>query len=127
LATPEGQALVEALGPRQRHDIRAQMAGLLAGPLAERIFRGDAAPIALAAGQGDGTKARALAALLGDPGEFTHAQHLAEAALREPARWARVAALAAALEAAGHVDAGIRGFLPTADPAWPPALSRSLG
>jgi hypothetical protein len=73
------------------------------------------------AGPGDGAKARALAALLGDPAEFAHAARLAEAALREPARWAQVGALAAALEAAGHVEAGIRGFLPAADPAWPPA------
>ena len=121
LATPEGQALVEALGPRQRRDIRAQMAGLLAGPLAERIFCGDAAPIGPETGQGDCDKARALTALLGDPAEFAQVQRLAEAALREPARWAQVGALAAALEAAGHVEAGIRGFLSAADPAWPPA------
>jgi len=121
LATPEGRALVEALGPRQRRDVRAQMAGLLAGPLAERIFRGEAPPIAPEAGPGDGARACALAALLGDPAEFAHAARLAEAALREPARWAQVAALAAALEAAGHVEAGIRAFLPAADPAWPPA------
>ena len=121
LESPEGQALVEALGPRQRRDIRAQMAGLLAGPLAERIFRGETAPTTVDAGQGDGAKARALAALLGDPAEFAHAARRAEAALREPARWAQVGALAAALEAAGHVEAGIRGFLPAADPAWQPA------
>ena len=121
LESPEGQALVEALGPRQRRDIRAQMAGLLAGPVAERIFRGEAAPIAVEAGRGDAAKAWALAALLGDPAEFAHAARLAEATLREPVRWAQVGALAAALEAAGHVEAGIRGFLPAADPAWPPA------
>lgn len=127
LESPEGQALVEALGPRQRRDIRAQMAGLLAGPLAERIFRGEAAQATVEAGPGDGAKARALAALLGDPAEFAHAARLAEAALRGPARWAQVGALAAALEAAGHVEAGIRGFLPAADPAWPPAPSAAGG
>lgn len=120
LASPEGRALVEALGPRQRRDIRAQMAGLLAGPVAERIFRGEAVP---EAEQGDGAKARALGALLGDPGEFAHAARLAEAALRRPELWARVGALATALEAAGHVEAGIRDYLPAADPAWPPAPS----
>lgn len=31
------------------------------------------------------------------------------------------------LVAAGHVEAGIRGFLPAADPAWPPAPSAAGG
>lgn len=127
LSSPEGQALVEALGSRQRRDIRAQLAGLLAGPLAEAILRGAPVPDLAANEQGDIARARGLAALLGDPAELAHALCLAEAALRRPAVWAQVAALATALEAAGHVEAGIRGFLPAADPAWPPAPSAAGG
>lgn len=62
-----------------------------------------------------------LASLLGDPDELGRLALLAEAALRESAVWARVTALADALEAAGQVEAGIREHLPAADPRWPPA------
>lgn len=116
LVTPEGRALVEALGPRQRRDIRAQMAGLLAGPVAERIFRGEAAPIAVEAGRGDAAKAWALAALLGDPAEFAHAQRLAEAALREPARWAQVAGPRRGAGSRRPCGGGHPGLSPAADP-----------
>ena len=123
LESPEGQALVEALGPRQRRDIRAQLAGLLAGPVAEQISRGEGVRIVAETAQGDIVKARALASLLGEPGEFARLAGLTEAALREPVLWARVTALADALEAVGHVEAGLRDYLPAADPAWPPAAA----
>lgn len=121
LESAEGQAIVEALGPASRRDIRAQLAGLLAGPVAEQLCRGEAVRIPVESEQGDIARARALASLLGEPGEFERLAGLTEAALREPARWAQVTALANALEAAGHVDAGIRDHLPAADPDWPPA------
>lgn len=121
LESAEGRAIVEALGPRQRRDIRAQLVGLLAGPLAEQLCRGGAVGIRADSDAGDIVRARGLASLLGDPDELGRLALLAEAALRESAVWARVTALADALEAAGQVEAGIREHLPAADPRWPPA------
>ena len=61
LESAEGRAIVEALGPRQRRDIRAQLAGLLAGPLAEQLCRGGAVGIRADSDAGDIVRAQGLA------------------------------------------------------------------
>ena len=120
LGSPEGRAQVENLTPKQQREIRAQMVGLLAGPVAEQISRGETVDLSVCRELDDVAKAEALSWLLPSRGEFGHAFRLAEMALRRPEVWAQVVTLAEALERAGDVGEGIRDFLPGAEPDWPP-------
>lgn len=119
---------LEALGCKdiattQRQEFRAHLAGMLAGPLALRIFRGeDTAALSTLAFENpdDLIRAEALARLLPWRNEFAHAQALVERTLRLPAVWTMVLGLAHALEQAGEVDEGrVEDYLPRALPGWP--------
>ncbi len=121
LKSPEGRAQVEALTQRQQREIRAQIVGLLAGPAAEQICRGEPVRLGGRPELDDVAKAAALTWLLLGDDELAHAAMLAERSVRRPEVWARVVGLATALEAAGEVGDGIRAFLPGAEPGWPPA------
>lgn len=68
----------------------------------------------------DVTRASGLAQLLPWRREFDHLVAVTESALREPAIWSYVCALAAALEQRGDIE-DVSEFSPTPLPGWPPS------
>ena len=125
LASPHGQLLRDSLSAQQQREIRAQIAGLLAGPIAEQIFNGAAPHLGDRREHADMDRAAALAALL--PGELClePATRLVAEVLRQPAVWAQVTALAEELERSGEIECGITAFLPAAVASWPPDWTRA--
>jgi len=104
--------------------IRAQISGLLAGPIAEQIFSGDDVFIDEADcgfdEHEDTTRASGLSMLLPWRCEFNYLAGLTERMLRTPDVWARVTALAHALELRGDMD-DVDDFLPAPIQHWPPS------
>ncbi|TCG03141.1 hypothetical protein BZM27_50715 [Paraburkholderia steynii] len=104
--------------------LRAYVCGLLAGPIAESIVTNAAFDISNLnywSGQHhDIPKAQGLSGLLPRRNELSHLITMTEAALRTPAIWARVVALADELEKKGELD-DVDEFLPDVDTTWPPS------
>jgi hypothetical protein len=121
LASPEGQSLLLALPEGQRREIRAQIVGLLAGPAAEQISRGEPPQLCGRNDLDDVNRAAALCALLPGQPPLEPAVRLVAAVLGQPALWEKVATLAADLECNGEIDGRIKAFLPAAESGWPPA------
>jgi hypothetical protein len=119
LATAEGQALLESLTQQQQREILAQIVGLLAGPAAEQIFRGEEVRLCGSSDLEDVSRAAALSALLPGGAALAHAAVLTAEVLRRPELWAKVARLADELERSGEVDQRIKVFLPAAVQDWP--------
>lgn len=120
LQRPEGQAQVEAFTEPQRREIRAQMVGLMAGPAAEQISKGEAVQLCPAGSFHEVRQAEDLSWLLPGRDDFEHAAELTALTLRRAEVWAAVEHLADALERAGTLAHGIRALLPAALPGWPP-------
>lgn len=120
LQRPAGRAQVEAFTASQQREIRAQMVGLMAGPAAEQIFRGEAVCLSPAGACHEVRQAEDLSWLLPAGDAFAHAAALTALTLRQPEVWAAVERLADALERAGSLTHGLRGLLPAPLPGWPP-------
>lgn len=120
LASPHGQILRDGLGEQQQYEIRAQIAGLLAGPVAEQVFQGLTPCLGDRSEHVDVDRAMALAALLPGTPALEPAVQLVAEALCRPAVWAQVTALAEELERSGELDRRITTFLPAAAVGWPP-------
>ena len=120
LQRPEGRAQVEGFSARQQREIRAQMVGLMAGPAAERIFRGGAVRLCPAGEFDEVRQAEDLSWLLPARDAFDHAAALTVRTLQRPDVWAAVERVAHELERAGTLTRGLRGLLPAALPDWPP-------
>ena len=123
LRTPEGQILLAALNAQQQREIRAQMVGLLAGPAAEQMHRGD--DVCLQSGDEleDFARAAALATLIPAGADLSRLLAFTTKTLQKPEIWQLVTALAGELERTGEVAQRIKAFLPTALPDWPPACA----
>lgn len=121
LASPGGRIMVEGFSAEQCRVIRAQLLGLLAGPAAEQILRGEPVSLLDRPDLDDVAKAESLAWLLPERTELAHAAALIAATLREAAVWAQLVALARALEEAGEMTTTLRAHLPAARLEWPPA------
>lgn len=119
LATPEGQALLASLAQPKHREILAQVIGLLAGPAAEQIYRGEEVRFCGRNDLDDVSRALALSALLPGGADLAQAAALTEEVLRTPESWAMVSRLADELERTGEVDRRIKAFLPLAMPGWP--------
>lgn len=115
----------------QRRELRAHVCGMLAGPIGECILtKADFDIWALEEcfcyeRNHDITLAVGLSRLLPWRNELFHLIDVTEAALRTPAIWARVLALADELERAGALD-DVGQFLPDQAKTWPPSW-RSQG
>ncbi|ATE61984.1 hypothetical protein [Thauera sinica] len=121
LDTPVGQAQLEGFSAAHRREIRAHAAGLLGGPVAERIHSGEKGDLHGRTDLGDVARAAALCRLLTERDAFAGALAQAEEALRRPGVWDHVARLAAVLEREGEIRDGLRTLLPAAIPHWPAA------
>ena len=120
LQRPEGRAQVEGFSARLQREILAQMVGLMAGPAAEQIFRGEAVRLCPAGEFDEVRQAEDLAWLLPARDAFQHAAALTVHTLQRPDVWAAVERVAGELEQAGTLTHGLRGLLPAALPDWPP-------
>lgn len=119
LQRPEGRAQIEGFSASQQREIRAQMVGLMAGPAAEQIVRGETVCLSPAGPFHEVRQAEDLSWLLPARDAFAHAAALTVLTLRQPEVWAAVERLADALERAGTLSHGLRGLLPAALPGWP--------
>ena len=120
LQRPEGRAQVEGFSARLQREIRAQMVGLMAGPAAEQIFRGEAVRLCPAGEFDEVRQAEDLSWLLPARDAFDHAAALTVLTLQQPDVWAAVERVAHELERAGKLTRDLRALLPTALPDWPP-------
>ena len=120
LQRPEGRAQVEGFSARLQREIRAQMVGLMAGPAAEQIFRGEAVRLCPAGEFDEVRQAEDLSWLLPARDAFDHAAALTVLTLQRPDVWAAVERVAYELERAGTLTQGLRALLPAALPDWPP-------
>lgn len=120
LQRPEGRAQVEGFSARQQREIRAQMVGLMAGPAAEQIFRGEAARLYPGGEFDEVRQAEDLSWLLPARDAFADAAALTVNTLQQPDVWATIERVAHELERAGTLGHGLRGLLPAALPNWPP-------
>ena len=124
LQRPEGRAQVEGFSARLQREILAQMVGLMAGPAAEQIFRGEAVRLCPAGEFDEVRQAEDLSWLLPARDALQHAAALTVRTLQRPDVWAAVERVAGELERAGTLTHGLRGLLPAALPAalpdWPP-------
>ncbi|MFU2487347.1 hypothetical protein [Thauera sp. WH-1] len=120
LQRPEGRAQVEGFSARQQREIRAQMVGLMAGPAAEQIFRGEAVRLSPTGEFGEVRQAEDLSWLLPAYGAFAHVAALTVRTLQRPDVWAAVERVAGELERAGTLTHGLHALLPAALPDWPP-------
>ncbi|HRO35203.1 hypothetical protein [Thauera sp.] len=120
LQRPEGRAQVEGFSARQQREIRAQMVGLMAGPAAEQIFRGEAAHLCPGGECDEVRQAEDLSWLLPARDAFADAVALTVHILSWPEVWAAIERVADELERAGTLTRGLRGLLPAALPDWPP-------
>ncbi len=120
LQHPEGRAQIEAFSASQQREIRAQMVGLMAGPAAEQLFRGEAVCLSPAGAFHEVRQAEDLSWLLPAHDAFARAVALTALTLRQPGVWAAVEGLADELERAGTLTHGLRALLPAALPGWPP-------
>ena len=123
LQRPEGRAQVEGFSARLQREIRAQMVGLMAGPAAEQIFRGEAVRLCPAGEFDEVRQAEDLSWLLAACDAFADAVALTAHTLSQPEVWAAVESVAHELERAGTLTRGLRGLLPAALPDWPPGGS----
>lgn len=119
LATPVGQAQLDGFSASHRREIRAHVVGLLGGPIAEQMCRGEAHDLHHRTDLGDVARALRLSRLLSARDAFTTALEQAIDALREPQTWNCVVQLAEALERHGELRDGLRALLPPAIPDWP--------
>lgn len=124
LATAEGQALLVSLTQQQQREIVAQIVGLLAGPAAEQICRGEEVHLCGRNDLEDVSRAAALSAFLPGGADLAHAVALTEECLRRPESWGMVCVLANELERTGEIADHIKDFLPVAMPDWPALLIR---
>lgn len=120
LQRPEGRAQVEGFSARLQREILAQMVGLMAGPAAEQIFRGEAVRLCPAGEFDEVRQAEDLSWLLPARDAFDHAAALTVRTLQRPDVWAAVERVAGELERAGTLTQGLRALLPAALPDWPP-------
>ncbi len=120
LQRPEGRAQVEGFSARQQREIRAQMVGVMAGPAAEQIFRGEAARLYPGGEFDEVRQAEDLSWLLPARDAFADAAALTVNTLQQPDVWATIERVAHELERAGTLGHGLRGLLPAALPNWPP-------
>jgi hypothetical protein len=116
----------------QRRILRSHVCGLVAGPLAERIFTGDSTRWRdLDDAYDDERKlsddigiAKGICMLLPYADEYAHACQITEAALREPEIWQNVLRLARALERSGDIQKV--DDLPLTRKHWPPLPARRV-
>jgi hypothetical protein len=123
---------------KQRRLVRAQACGYLAGHIADGITAGLGAADALrlydrrdtqTVGMSDIVSAELLTDLL-PPGEYEHAVHLTEEALRRPEVWAAVQQVASELEQLGLIEGDpcegdALDLFPAGGQGWPPAPDRA--
>lgn len=120
LQRPEGRAQVAGFSARLQREIRAQMVGLMAGPAAEQIFRGEAVRLWPGGEFDEVRQAEYLSWLLPGHDDFEYAAELTALTLGRAEVWAAVERLADELEHAGTLAHGMRALLPAARPGWPP-------
>lgn len=108
-----------------QRQLRAWIAGTMAGPMAEAQHKGQPCDLDPEdwREQSDRTVIAALAWLLPQRAELEHLQARTAHALALPEVWACVLRLADALEARGSLSAGqVSKLLPAPVPSWPPSL-----
>ena len=109
-----------------RQGIRSNICGMMAGPAAESIWRGE--DVELYNGRDsldkhdDLNKAESVSEILHWRDEFDHAAALTEHTLRRPEIWAMVLRLAGELERVGDIGKDeLADFLPAGILGWPPS------
>lgn len=129
-----GAPSAEEFVATHRRVVRAQACGYLAGHIADGITAGMGATEALrlydrrdtqSVEMSDIAVAQGLADLL-PPGEYEHAVHLTDEALRRPEVWAAVQQVASELEQLGLIEGApcegnAQELLPAREKGWPPA------
>jgi hypothetical protein len=122
MASERGPLAVKKFEAETRRRLRAEICVLVAGPIADEIFRGEDEPIYLwdedPSPGDDVSKAEALSRLLPFRNEFETAVATTEKALRDPELWEMVIRLADELEKRGDLEE-FDGFLPKPRPCWP--------
>lgn len=124
----ELRQIMRPLSPRHRlvawRQLRAVLAGTLAGPIAEQIHKGEAPEFFIDEWDGspdDAKKASALERLLPWRNEIDPLHAIVVETLRQPEVWGSVLRLADALEQRGEVVDDIAEYLPQPLASWPPS------
>ncbi|TAH45720.1 MAG: hypothetical protein EYC67_10215 [Betaproteobacteria bacterium] len=118
LDTPLGQALLAGFTPAHRSEIRAHVVGLLGGPVAEHLYRGEPLRLHGTMNLDDVSRATALCRFLPRNDELPRSLRLVEDALQGPEMWDIVSRVADELERRGELRDGLRARLPAAIRGW---------
>jgi hypothetical protein len=105
--------------------IRAHLCAVVAGELAEHIYRGQTPEFDFD-GDGDSLTAMADEGLLLGHDNLENMVELTIRKLQTPQVWKRIVELADALEMSGRIAEGIEAFLPVPEPSWPPACAKAV-